>query len=335
VLFIPLPFVVALLLAIHFAVLLRSDSQDNRPFLALIGLCILQSVGVGLRWGYGIVELRYVLPVLAASLPPLALASFRSLVKRDEQEMPWLHFLPPTIMLVLLPFAPYLIDVALVVIFVGYAVVLLRLAKAGPDALNEARLDGAAGAHKALLIAAGSLCLSAFFDIAVVFDFEWSEGEHVPLMVSNANLLSLFLVGLTAAVAARARPSPVNDDDAGAEEPAAEQDRALLERIDQLIADRKLFCDENLTLSRLARRAGVPSRQISVAINRTAGKNVSQYINDFRIAEACRLLRETEMPVTSVMLESGFQTKSNFNREFRRVTRRTPIAWRMESRDAA
>jgi AraC-like DNA-binding protein len=35
------------------------------------------------------------------------------------------------------------------------------------------------------------------------------------------------------------------------------------------------------------------------------------------------------------MLESGFQTKSNFNREFRRVTHRTPIAWRTESRDAA
>jgi AraC-like DNA-binding protein len=51
-----------------------------------------------------------------------------------------------------------------------------------------------------------------------------------------------------------------------------------------------------------------------------ARKNVSQYTNDFRIAEACRLLRETDMSVTAAMFESGFQTKSNFNREFRRVT---------------
>jgi AraC-like DNA-binding protein len=28
------------------------------------------------------------------------------------------------------------------------------------------------------------------------------------------------------------------------------------------------------------------------------------------------------------MFEVGFQTKSNFNREFRRVTDMTPLAWR-------
>jgi AraC-like DNA-binding protein len=47
----------------------------------------------------------------------------------------------------------------------------------------------------------------------------------------------------------------------------------------------------------------VPARQISGAVNRLAGKNVSQYINDFRIAEACRLLRETDMSVTAAMFE--------------------------------
>ncbi|WP_327290156.1 AraC family transcriptional regulator [Sinorhizobium americanum] len=90
--------------------------------------------------------------------------------------------------------------------------------------------------------------------------------------------------------------------------------------------------DENLTLSRLARRAGVPARQISGAVNRLARKNVSQYINDFRIAEACRLLRESDMSVTAAMLESGFQTKSNFNREFRRVTSLSPASWREQNR---
>ena len=32
--------------------------------------------------------------------------------------------------------------------------------------------------------------------------------------------------------------------------------------------------------------------------------------------------------VTDAMLASGFNTKSNFNREFRRVTGRTPSDWR-------
>ena len=114
----------------------------------------------------------------------------------------------------------------------------------------------------------------------------------------------------------------------------AERDRDVLVRVVGVLAEQKLFRDDTLTLTRLARRANVPARQISGAINRLAGKNVSQYINDFRIAEACRLLRETDMPVTTAMLESGFQTKSNFNREFRRVTTQSPATWRTENRPA-
>lgn len=331
-LFVPLPFVVALLLLLRFVALLRQQEGGNRPFLALIGLCILQSIAVGLRWGYDVTAVRYVLPVLAGGLPPLVLASFQSLMHRDRADLPWLNAAPPVAILALLVLAPDLIDGALVVIFVGYAVILLRLANAGPDGLDEARLDGAAGAHKALLIAAGSLCLSASLDIAIALDFEWSRGENVPMIVSNANLLSLFLAGLTAAVAARARAVPAPPEQEDRDDSMAERDRDVLERVDRLLADQKLFRDENLTLARLARRAGVPARQISGAINRLTGRNVSQYINDFRIAEACRLLRGTDMPVTSAMLESGFQTKSNFNREFRRVTAMSPATWRAENR---
>lgn len=129
---------------------------------------------------------------------------------------------------------------------------------------------------------------------------------------------------------ARALPEPL----AQAEEAAstAAQDRDVIDRVDRLLKEQRLFLDENLTLSRLARRAGVPARQISGAINRLAGKNVSQYINEYRIAEACRLLRQTDGSVTAAMLESGFQTKSNFNREFRRVTTLSPATWRDQNR---
>lgn len=71
-----------------------------------------------------------------------------------------------------------------------------------------------------------------------------------------------------------------------------------------------------------------PARRISTAVNRLHAKNISQYISEFRIAEACRLLTETDEPVTRIMFDAGFQTKSNFNREFRRVTGMSPMAWR-------
>ena len=83
----------------------------------------------------------------------------------------------------------------------------------------------------------------------------------------------------------------------------------------------------SLTLTRLARALHVPVKQLSAAINRSTGGNVSRHVNAYRIREACRGL-EGGAGVTDAMLASGFNTKSNFNREFRRVTGRTPSDWR-------
>lgn len=335
-LFVPLPFVVALLLAILFAALLwRGDEgKANRPFLALIALCAGQSVLVGLRWGYGLAELRYFLPVVATLMPPLVYASFRSLTREGHRPRPlgYLLYAGPAALIALLIFvAPRLIDAALITLYVSYAVAVLKLGRPGPDALDEARFDGAIPAYRALQIAAGALCLSALFDLVVMLELEWAKSPNIPALISNANLFGLLLLGLTALVASRSRPGEdAKPEPAPEPQPASAsaEDRDVLARVDSLMLTQKLYRDENLNLTRLARRAGIPSRQISTAINRLTAKNVSQYVNDHRIAEACRLLRETDHAVTTVMFEAGFQTKSNFNREFRRVTGLSPVAWR-------
>ena len=337
--FVPLPFVVALSLVVLLVALLRNPDGNsaNRPFHLLIALAALHSVVVGLRWGYDVRGTRYMLPVLASCLPPLVLASFRSLIdhrQTDGNVLIWPHALAPIGIVALLLLAPDLIDGALIALFVGYALALLRLGRDGPDALDEARFEGAVAAHRALLVAAGALCLSALFDLAVYLDFEWSKGANAALMVGTANLLGLLLMGLMATVAARAKALPEAAVEAGQSPSTATQDRDVLDRIDRLLAEQRLFLDENLTLSRLARRAGLPARQISGAVNRVARKNVSQFINDHRIAEACRLLRRPDTSITAAMLECGFQTKSNFNREFRRVTSLSPAAWREKNRQS-
>lgn len=336
-LFIPLPFVVALLLVVMFIVFLRSrdDVRTNRAFLALIALCAAQSVLVGLRWGYGVSATRYVLPVLAACLPPLVYIAFRGLMgvgAQSRRAMIASLVLSP-LFIVLLEFTlPVAIDLALIIIFVGHAVALLFLAQKGPDGLDEAQFASVSSAHRALIIAAVALCVSALFDILVFLDFEWAHGENVAELVSNANLFGLLLIGLMAALASDSKAPKVATEPAS-EFPSpplepSEQDRDVVDKLDRLMAAQTLYRDENLNLSRLARRLGLPSRQISGAINRSLGINVSQYVNQLRIREACRLLEETEQSVTAIMLSAGFQTKSNFNREFRRVTGMSPVDWR-------
>ncbi|WP_064682520.1 helix-turn-helix domain-containing protein [Rhizobium bangladeshense] len=332
-LFIPLPFVVALLLLILFVIVLRRDEegQPNRPFLVLILLSALQSILAGLRWGYEMQVVGVIAPVIAATVPPLAYAGVSRLVRTSWRPLAGrlgLHAVPAVLILVLVVFWREAIDVALVLIFVGYAVAILLLMRPGADALRLAPFEGVVPAYRAIIFAAAALCLSAAVDTFVFFDFTRAHGEHALTVISVGNLAALVILGTAAAAASRSR-APAETAEAAAR-PEASEDKETIATVDALMETRKLYRDANLNLDRLARKAGIPARQISAAINRAMDKNVSQYVNDYRIGEACRLLSATKKSVTEVMFDVGFQTKSNFNREFRRVTDMTPLAWRQK-----
>ena len=329
--FIPLPFVVALLLVILFVAVVRRDEEaaPNLPFLALILLTALQSVLSGLRWGYGVQAVGLIAPVIAAMVPPLAYAGVSRLVRTSRRPLAGriaLHGLPAVLVLLLVAFWREAIDIALVLVFVGYALAILLLMRPGADALRLAPFEGAVPAYRAIIFAAAALCLSAAFDIFVFLDFISAKGERALALISVGNLAALVVLGIAAAAASRS-PAPAEAAEA-VPRPDTGEDKETIAAIDALMEARQLYRDANLNLDRLARKAGIPARQISAAINRTMDKNVSQYVNDYRIAEACRLLSATGKSVTEVMFEVGFQTKSNFNREFRRVTDMTPVAWR-------
>ena len=81
------------------------------------------------------------------------------------------------------------------------------------------------------------------------------------------------------------------------------------------------------TLGRLSRRLGIPVWQLSAAVNRVTRGNVSRYVNRFRIERACERLLAGES-VAVAMESSGFSTRSNFSREFRRITGKSPSDWR-------
>jgi len=337
--FIPLPFVAALALLLLLIAMLRDRElvRQHWPFIVVIFLCAVQSGLVGLRWGYDIKSLRMLSPVTASCLPPLVYLGFRNLIHRQNRSSSpalWSVALLPFLMAALVFFAPALLDPALFAIFIFFASALLFMGGAGPDMLEEARFDAAIAAHRALLIAAFSLYFSALFDLAVLLDASWSGGKHTAFLISNANLIGLFLIGLTALVASNALAVPLPEGREEISELSA-QDQDVLLRIKTLLDETRIYQNENLNLTRLARKSGIPARQISTAINRVSGENVSRFINNYRIHEACRLLRETDLPITTIMLEAGFQTKSNFSREFRRVTATTPSLWRENKGRAA
>jgi AraC-like DNA-binding protein len=333
--FIPLSFVVAILLLVLFFAVLKSDDAPvfsttrNIPFLALILLGAFQAFLSGLRWGYGIEAAMVIAPVTAALMPPLVYSGVARQVHKSSSapfKRLGLQAIPAALIVLLMVVWRGALDLALPAIFIGYAGAILHLMRPGPDALRSTPFESAASVYRALVFAAASLLLSAALDLVVALDFSWTQGRHAPVLVASGNLIALIILSIASALAIRGR-SPNEPEDT--KSPLEEQgDTETLRAIQSLLETKRSYRDPDLNLDRLARKAVLPARQISAAINRATGKNVSQFVNDFRIAEACTLLADTDKPVTEIMFEAGFQTKSNFNREFRRVTGMTPVQWR-------
>ena len=96
--FVPLPFVVALLLSILFIRMLRMEewsAPGRRLFLALIAAYAVQSVFIGLRWGYDMLAIMPLQAVLAAIVAPLSFASFADLTLGTPRPLGPLYDIAP------------------------------------------------------------------------------------------------------------------------------------------------------------------------------------------------------------------------------------------------
>ncbi len=184
-----------------------------------------------------------------------------------------------------------------------------------------------------MFLAGALLILSGVIDFAVSATLAYGDAAWTRDVLTIGTVLTLAAAGYAVIVADGSVPPSHDDEDMDPESTdpvrkAGENDADIVSAIDILMRERQLYRDPNLTLDRLARRACIPARQVSGALNRTWGRNISQVINEYRVEEAKRLLIETRQTIVVVMLEAGFQTKSNFNREFYRVTGTTPSDFR-------
>jgi AraC-like DNA-binding protein len=337
--FVPLPFVVTLLLFILLVRMLRrSDgiAAEKRPFLILTGLYAFQSILIGIRWGYDVTEILPAQAVLAALIAAFAWISFKNLATETPASLLrfWPHLLPAFLVLGLLTFWREPVSLVIILIFLCYSAALFWLARHGPDALISSRLDGALLSYRSLLITGLALIGSALADIAISFDYAQTGGAYSGAVVAVGNVISLLVLGTAAAVASGSQSPETLPVEPPAPAPPAstEEDDKIAAALDNLMQSKLLYRDPELNLGRIARKMNLPARRVSVAVNRIQGMSVSQYVNDYRIAAACDQLIASDDPVTRVMFDSGFISKSNFNREFLRLTGTSPTEFRRRNK---
>ena len=338
---IPLPFFVSFLLAVILVQAMRRDEiglRANPLFMLLIAAYAVQSILIGLRWGY---DLREVLPFmspLAALIAPLAWLSFRSLTREGmsiSAAAIWPHLLPGACVVALVLLWPDPVGAAIIVIFAGYGTALLWLVRLGPDGLVASRLDGVIRSYRAMQITGFALLASAATDILISMDHVWGGGAYSGAVIAVANVLALLGLGMAAFVAGSDKVAVAPDawePEEDAFDRPTKEDVTVAALVEALMQEKEIYRDVDLNLGKIARKLQIPSRDVSSAINRSYGMSVSQYVNTYRVGRACRLLKETTEPVTKIMFDAGFLTKSNFNREFARITGASPTAWRQSQK---
>lgn len=308
----------------------RGETSVANPFLVITLMAAVQALLVSLRWDFGMVDFRIPQVLLAAALPGATWLAFKAAVTGaiSWRNLNPLHGLPVVIAALGLFVLPDLIDAVLVLTFLFYGTGFFRLALSGEAGFGRIPLEGVINMRRAVWLLAFALLGSVLVDILVILDFQRGSGAHAAQLIGAGNFIWLLALGISIALGSDALDADTGDEEREDITLPEADDIKVAETVRLLLSETGLALDPGLTLSRLARRAGLPMRTVSGAINRVHGRNVSQYINDVRIAEACRLLKQTELSVTQAIYASGFQTKSNFNREFVRVTGMTPRDWR-------
>ncbi len=337
--------VLAMMLAGHFSL---SRGLPGRAWL--VGFCLAFALQSGLL----VLHLLSpgVLPpalraVVGASIPPLLFLFFArgtGVPAAPPQGRDALHILPGlgVMLLVLTPGAGWWIDAAMVAIEAGYALALLSLNRA----------SGAVGPirRRALLGVAAFLIAVAMLDVLIAFELADGRQLSTSLALRTAMVLVPCLLvawfvwawrdpewfrALTGALREATQPTPAEDphpeeyrQDAGDHDADA---AALCQRLDAHLRQRQTYAEFGLSLATTAKRLSVSAKQLSTAVNRVHGRGFRTLLNDYKVEAAASLLADPLMAgrsITEIMFDAGFQTKSNFNKEFVLRKRVSPSEFR-------
>ena len=79
-----------------------------------------------------------------------------------------------------------------------------------------------------------------------------------------------------------------------------------------------------ITLEDVASLIPMNTSAFSRFFSKVHKKSFTRYLNEIRIGYACKMLMEQYYPITIICFESGFNSLSNFNKQFKIITGKTP-----------
>ena len=155
---------------------------------------------------------------------------------------------------------------------------------------------------------------------------EASAGINGWLWVLLAMVVLVVVVAILILKGRRRQPQP---EPKLQSEGVVKGDEQLIQRIYDLMDEKQLYLQQGLKVSDIASALGINSRYVSECVKAFKGCSFTQFVNEYRMEQAKRLLLERpEMKISSVAIESGFTNDKAMTRYFKEQTGMTPTEWK-------
>jgi AraC-like DNA-binding protein len=85
---------------------------------------------------------------------------------------------------------------------------------------------------------------------------------------------------------------------------------------------------EQLSLSKVAKAVNISSNHLSEKFKQVTGVNFVEYVARIRFERACKLLHDGDLRISEIAFAVGFQSLSQFNRVFKKLSGKSPSVYR-------
>lgn len=106
-----------------------------------------------------------------------------------------------------------------------------------------------------------------------------------------------------------------------------EECKRLARLLDKVMRDKRPYINPDLKIGDLAELADTSAHALSFFFNQYLGKSYYDYVNNFRVGEFKRLVKETDMSkytLSAMAARCGFSSRASFFRHFKAITGITP-----------
>ena len=112
---------------------------------------------------------------------------------------------------------------------------------------------------------------------------------------------------------------------------SSEMEEHILKKLIDFMETEKSFQNSSFSLPELAKKLSVSPHHLSQILNENLGKNFFEFIAEYRIKEAKKILLSKEnnhLKIEEVAEKVGYNSKSSFNTSFKKITGTTPSEYK-------